>query len=129
MLYAHRLELQDAQHGYIESRREQVRPQEELSMKVKVLRDAQIRRMHEMGVMRRAQELRVGEISVNKLRGNHETIQKLNSQLQTPTTLLEHDEHLGPYEPSHRDDLRQSGGFTQTVTPTAYLLQGMIPKS
>ena len=31
--YAQRLELQDAQHGYIESRREEVRLQEELSMK------------------------------------------------------------------------------------------------
>ena len=39
---------------------------------------------------------------------------------QTPTTLLEHDEHLGPYERSHCDDLRQSGGSTQTVTPTGY---------
>ena len=28
---AQRLELQDAQYGYVESRREQVRPQEELS--------------------------------------------------------------------------------------------------
>ena len=35
--YAQRLELQDAQHGYIESRREQVRLQEELSMEEKVL--------------------------------------------------------------------------------------------
>ena len=40
--YAQRLELQDAQHGYIESRREQVRLQEELSMKEKVLRDTQV---------------------------------------------------------------------------------------
>ena len=39
--YAQRLELQDAQHGHIESRREQVRLQEELSMKEKVLRDTQ----------------------------------------------------------------------------------------
>ena len=39
---------------------------------------------------------------------------------QTPTTLSEHDEHLGPAERSHNDDLRQSGGFTQTVTPTGY---------
>ena len=37
---------------------------------------------------------------------------------QTPTTLLEHDEYLGPDERPHCDDLRQSGGFTQTVTPT-----------
>ena len=35
--HAQRLELQDAQHGHIESRREQVRPQEELSLKEKVL--------------------------------------------------------------------------------------------
>ena len=55
--YAQRLELQDAQHGYIESRREQVRLQDELSMKEKVLRDTQIRSMHEMGEMKRAQEL------------------------------------------------------------------------
>ena len=34
---------------YIESRREQVRLQEELSMKEKALRDTQIRSMHEMG--------------------------------------------------------------------------------
>ena len=40
--------------------------------------------------------------------------------LQTPTTLLEHDEHLGRDERSHCDDLRQSGGFTQTVTLTEH---------
>ena len=39
---------------------------------------------------------------------------------QTLTTLLEHYEHLGPDERSHCDDLRRSGGFTQTVTPTCY---------
>ena len=63
--YAQRLESQDAHHGYIESRREQVRLQEELSMKEKVLRDTQIRSMHEMGQMKRAQE-RVDEVSVQK---------------------------------------------------------------
>ena len=41
----------------IESRREQVRLQEELSLKEKVLRDTQIRSIHEMGEMKRAQEL------------------------------------------------------------------------
>ena len=39
---------------------------------------------------------------------------------QTPTTLLEHGEHLGPDERSRCDDLRQSGGFMQTVTLTGY---------
>ena len=35
-----------------------------------------------MGEMKRAQELRVDEVPVQKLRENHETIQKLTSQLQ-----------------------------------------------
>ena len=39
---------------------------------------------------------------------------------QIPTTLVQHDEHLGPCERSHCEDLRQSGGFTQTVTPAGY---------
>ena len=62
--YAQRLELQDAQHGHVESRREQVRPQEELSLKETVLPDTQIRSMHQMGKMKRAQELRVDKFSV-----------------------------------------------------------------
>ena len=60
--------LQDAQDGCIESRREQDRLQEELSMKEKVLRNTQIRSVHEMGEMKRAQELRVDEVSAQKLR-------------------------------------------------------------
>ena len=65
---AQRLELQDAQHGYIEFRREQVPLQEELSMKEKVLRDTQFRSMPEMGEMKKAQERRVDEVSVRKLK-------------------------------------------------------------
>ena len=53
-----------------------------LSMKEKVLRDTQVRNMHEMGEMKRAQEQRIDEVSVQKLRENHETIQQLTSQLQ-----------------------------------------------
>ena len=64
--YAQGLELQDAHHGYIECRREQARPQEELSMKEKILRDTQIRNIHELGGMKRAQELRVDEFSIQK---------------------------------------------------------------
>ena len=60
--YAQTLELEDAQHGYIESRREQVRLQEELSTKEKAFRETQIRSIHEMGEMKRAQELRVDEL-------------------------------------------------------------------
>ena len=75
------MELEDTHHGYIESRREQSRLQEELSMKEKVLRDTQIQSMHEMGEMKRAQELRVDEVSVQTLRENHETMHKVTSQL------------------------------------------------
>ena len=66
------LELQDAQHGYIESRREQVRLQEELSLKEKFLRDTQILCMHEMGEMKIAQDLRVDEFSVQRLGESHD---------------------------------------------------------
>ena len=77
-----RLALQDAQYGFVESGREQDRLQEELSMKEKVLQNTQIRNMHEIGETQRAQELRVDEVSVQKLKENHETIQQLTSQLQ-----------------------------------------------
>ena len=69
--YAQRLELQDAQHGFIESWREQVRLHEELSMEEKVLQDTRIRSMHDMGEMKRGQEPQVDEVSVQKLRENH----------------------------------------------------------
>ena len=86
--YAHWLESQDAQHGYVESRREQARLQEELSMKAKVVRDTQIRGMHAMGEMKRAQKLRIDEVSVQKLREIHEAIQKLTSLLQEMQELM-----------------------------------------
>ena len=46
-------------------------------MQEKTLRETQIRNFHEMGEMKRAQELRVNEFSVQKLRESHETIQRL----------------------------------------------------
>ena len=80
--YAQRLELEDAHHGYVESRKGQPRLQEELSMKEKAVRETQIRKIHERREMKRAQELRVDEFSVQKLRESHETIQRLTSQMQ-----------------------------------------------
>ena len=81
--YAQRIKLQDAQHGHIESRRAQIPSTGRIiHEKEKVLRDTQVRSMHEIGEMKRAQEQRVDEVSVQKLRENHETIQKLTSQLQ-----------------------------------------------
>ena len=81
--YAQRLELGDAHHGYVEPRREQFRLQEEISLKEKLLRDTQIRNMHEMVEMKRTQELRVDEFSVEKSREGHDTIQPLTPQLQS----------------------------------------------
>ena len=65
--YAQRLELEDAHFGYAKSRREQVLLQEELVMKEKALRGAQIGSIHEVGELKRAQELRVDEFFVQQL--------------------------------------------------------------
>ena len=46
--HAQRLELEDTHVGCAESRREQVRLQEELVIKATALRDTQIRSIHEM---------------------------------------------------------------------------------
>ena len=81
LAHAQRLELEDAHGGYTESRREQIRLQDELSLKEKALRETLIRHVHEMGDMKRAQELRVDEVSAQKLRESHETIQRLTSQM------------------------------------------------
>ena len=80
--FSQRLALEDAHFGNEESRRGQVRLLEELVKREKALRDTQIRSIHEMEELRRAQELRVDEFSVQKLRESHDTIQKLTSQIQ-----------------------------------------------
>ena len=64
--YAQRLGLEDASGGCVESRREHVRLQEELVIQEKAFRDTQIRSMHDLGEMKRAQELRVDEILCDK---------------------------------------------------------------
>ena len=51
-------------------------------MKEKAIRGTQLRNVHELGEMKRAQELRVDEFSKQKLRESHETIQRLTSQVQ-----------------------------------------------
>ena len=51
-------------------------------VKEKALRDTQIRSIHEMGELKRAQELQVDEFSVQKMRESHDAIQKLTSQIQ-----------------------------------------------
>ena len=69
-----RLALQDAQYKFVESRREQVRLREELSMNEKVLRNTRIRKKNTK--WEKLRELKNNEMrSVQKLRENHETIQ------------------------------------------------------
>ena len=66
-----------------ESRREQVRLQEELSMKEKVLRDTQIRSMHDMEKMKKSSRTTGRRcLSAKIRRKSYETIQRLTSQLQ-----------------------------------------------
>ena len=107
--YAERLELQDAQHGYIESRREQVCLQEELSMKEKVLRDTQIR---SMGEMKRAQELRVDEVPVQKSRENHETIQRVTARSSSRNSPLRNKQRTRVSSTSYR----VGDSFSQEMT-------------
>ena len=73
---------QDVQNEFVESCREQTRLQEELSRKEKALRDTQIRSMHELEKMQRAQVQQVDEFSIQTCRENHETIQLFTFQLQ-----------------------------------------------
>ena len=96
-------ELQQQAHAqrladFFESRREQSRLQTELSMKEKLLRETHIRNFHEMGEMKRAQELRVDEFSVQKLRECHETIQRLTSQMQEMQEQMNSMNHSGEFQ-------------------------------
>ena len=83
--------------------RKQVRLQEELSMKEKVLRNTQIRNMHETGEMKRAHEQRIDEISVQKFSENHETIQQLTSQLQELQEQMNSMNDSGEYQEEESD--------------------------
>ena len=48
----------------------------------RALRNTRIRKIHEMDELRRDQEMRVDEFSIQKLRESHATIQELTSQIQ-----------------------------------------------
>ena len=79
--YAQRLELEDAHFGYAESRREQVRLEEELALIERALWNSRIRNIHEMEDLRTAKEMRVDEISAQNWE-SHATTQELASQIQ-----------------------------------------------
>ena len=111
---------------------------EELSMKEKVLRDTQIRCMHEIGKIKRAQELRVDEVSVHKLTENHETIQMLTSQLQEMQDQMNsmndsgelqevESNHSGrlSHVPSQPEVLPSSSSKLSTATNACHLIHGL----
>ena len=75
--HSQRLELDEANCGNEESRRKQVRFEEELALGEKALRNTRIRNIHEMDELRRVQEMRVDEFSMQKLRERHSTIHEL----------------------------------------------------
>ena len=61
---------------------ERVQLHEELSSQEGALREILKKRIQEVEELKRAQQLRVDEISVQKLRESYDTIQRLNSQMQ-----------------------------------------------
>ena len=77
-----RLGIYCTNQGHEESRKGQARLHEELTQRERVLRETQIRSIHELGELKRHQEMRRDEFSTHKLRESHVTIQKLTSQIQ-----------------------------------------------
>ena len=67
---------------YEESRKEQARLHEELAQRERLLRETQIRSIHEVGELKRAQEMRIDEFSRNELRESYVSIRELTSQIQ-----------------------------------------------
>ena len=69
--HSNRLNMDNGNYGYQESRREQARLREELAQREKALRDTRIRNVHEVEELKRAQEMRLDEFSKNELRESH----------------------------------------------------------
>ena len=81
-LDSNRLEIYCTNQGYEESRKEQARLHEELPQRKRVLRETEIRSIHEVGEMKKVQEMRIDEFSRKGLRKSHATIQEFTSQVQ-----------------------------------------------
>ena len=66
-LASNRLEIYCTNQGHEESRKEQARLHEELAQRESVLRETQIRSIHEVGELKKVQEMRIDEFSRNDL--------------------------------------------------------------
>ena len=75
------LEIYCTNQGYEESRREQARLHEELAQRERVLRETVIRSIHEVEELKRAQEMRVDEFSILKLRERERVMIQYRSSL------------------------------------------------
>ena len=69
-----RVEIGHTTAGYSQSRREQAPLHEELAVRERALRETRNRGIHEMGELKRVQELRVDEFSRRRLIENQDTI-------------------------------------------------------
>ena len=81
-LDSNHLEIYCINQGCEESRKEQGRLHDELAQRERVPRETQIRSVHEVGELKRAQEMRTDEFSRNELRESHATLQELPSQIK-----------------------------------------------
>ena len=90
-------------------------------MKEKVLRDTHIRSMHDMGEIKRAQELRVDEVSVQKSRENHDTILNLTFKLHEMQEQMNSMNDSGEF---HEVESKNSGRMSHVSSQLA-----MIPSS
>ena len=79
---SNRLEIYCTNQGHEESQKRQARLHEELAQRERVLRETQIRSIHEVEELKRAQEMRFDEFSRHELRESHATFQELTSQIQ-----------------------------------------------
>ena len=86
--YAQRLELQDAQHGYIISRRQQVLLQEELSLKEKVLRYTQIRSMADQHKSHRSKVMSTSRLSSKTSRPKRSSLKTSSPEELSLTGIL-----------------------------------------
>ena len=74
-IHSNLLEMDYANDGYEESRREQSRLQEELAQREKTLRETHNRSIHAAEGLKRAQEMRIDDFSRHDLRESQATIQ------------------------------------------------------
>ena len=87
-------------------------------MKEKALRDTQITSIHDMGELKRAQELRVVEFSAQKLRESHDTIQRLTSQIQKYKSAREGELHVENFSRSQTTSSHSKSSFYATPRQT-----------